>query len=237
MKFCEFCGAELDYLPFTCKYCGGDYCPKHRLPENHECSFERAQGNQVTLNKKGRLFYKKKQLNGRSIRSTIPSSSRKKIFNLQVISIVLTVVALFCPIGTKFMFMGYGILSYNVWIYGIGSLDSWISGYFINMGIFNLNLPLPIFGIVMILILIIVIISNIMIAYNLRISNIHGRLFRYISLISALIYIISPILFILLFCLTMGFFFETYFIGAEIFISIAAEIPLLINFKNLRNFE
>lgn len=27
-------------MPFTCKYCGGTYCKKHRLPENHECTFE-----------------------------------------------------------------------------------------------------------------------------------------------------------------------------------------------------
>jgi hypothetical protein len=27
-------------LPFNCKYCGGTFCKKHRLPENHECTFE-----------------------------------------------------------------------------------------------------------------------------------------------------------------------------------------------------
>lgn len=40
MPFCEFCGEEIGYLPFKCKYCGGTYCKKHRLPENHDCSFE-----------------------------------------------------------------------------------------------------------------------------------------------------------------------------------------------------
>ena len=30
----------MSYLPFTCKYCGGTFCKKHRLPENHECTFE-----------------------------------------------------------------------------------------------------------------------------------------------------------------------------------------------------
>lgn len=24
-------------FPFTCTYCGSDYCDEHRLPENHEC--------------------------------------------------------------------------------------------------------------------------------------------------------------------------------------------------------
>ncbi len=40
MTYCEFCGEEIGYLPFKCKYCGGTYCKSHRLPENHECSFE-----------------------------------------------------------------------------------------------------------------------------------------------------------------------------------------------------
>ncbi|TFG27164.1 MAG: hypothetical protein EU532_08040 [Promethearchaeota archaeon] len=40
MPFCEFCGEEIGYLPFKCKYCGGTFCKKHRLPENHDCSFE-----------------------------------------------------------------------------------------------------------------------------------------------------------------------------------------------------
>ena len=40
MAHCEFCGTKIASLPFKCKYCGGTYCNKHRLPENHECSFE-----------------------------------------------------------------------------------------------------------------------------------------------------------------------------------------------------
>jgi len=40
LTYCEFCGDQIGYLPFNCKYCGGTYCKKHRLPENHECTFE-----------------------------------------------------------------------------------------------------------------------------------------------------------------------------------------------------
>lgn len=40
MAYCEFCGVQISYLPFTCKYCGGTFCKKHRLPENHQCTFE-----------------------------------------------------------------------------------------------------------------------------------------------------------------------------------------------------
>ncbi|TFG16427.1 MAG: rhomboid family intramembrane serine protease, partial [Promethearchaeota archaeon] len=28
------------YLPFRCRYCGKSYCKKHRIPENHACTFE-----------------------------------------------------------------------------------------------------------------------------------------------------------------------------------------------------
>jgi membrane associated rhomboid family serine protease len=40
MVKCDFCEDEIDYLPFTCRYCGKSYCKKHRIPENHQCSFE-----------------------------------------------------------------------------------------------------------------------------------------------------------------------------------------------------
>src|SRR5450759_2880503 len=33
---CDLCGKE-DELPFTCNYCGGTFCPEHRLPEAHAC--------------------------------------------------------------------------------------------------------------------------------------------------------------------------------------------------------
>ncbi len=36
MAKCDYCGEEVS-LPYTCGYCGGSFCPRHRLPENHEC--------------------------------------------------------------------------------------------------------------------------------------------------------------------------------------------------------
>jgi uncharacterized protein YkwD len=36
MPECGECGREVT-LPFTCAYCGGNYCVEHRLPENHNC--------------------------------------------------------------------------------------------------------------------------------------------------------------------------------------------------------
>jgi len=39
MVDCDFqdCDELIAYLPFKCKYCGGTFCKKHRLPENHDC--------------------------------------------------------------------------------------------------------------------------------------------------------------------------------------------------------
>ena len=34
------CTESIQYLPFTCKYCGRTFCKNHRLPENHNCSFD-----------------------------------------------------------------------------------------------------------------------------------------------------------------------------------------------------
>ncbi len=50
MTFCEHCGEQIAYLPFNCKYCGGVYCKKHRLPENHQCTFELKHGPIIPLN-------------------------------------------------------------------------------------------------------------------------------------------------------------------------------------------
>jgi Zn-dependent protease len=33
---CQACNQET-FLPFTCPYCGGQFCSVHRLPENHAC--------------------------------------------------------------------------------------------------------------------------------------------------------------------------------------------------------
>lgn len=37
MPTCEACGADGSWSGRTCSYCGGRYCPDHRLPEKHDC--------------------------------------------------------------------------------------------------------------------------------------------------------------------------------------------------------
>jgi len=52
MKKCEKCGKEV-LFPFTCTYCGKDYCDEHRLPENHQCP---------TFPEDSKFWYRKKRL-------------------------------------------------------------------------------------------------------------------------------------------------------------------------------
>ncbi len=42
MVQCDFpeCTERIEYLPFQCRYCNQTFCKKHRLPENHGCTFE-----------------------------------------------------------------------------------------------------------------------------------------------------------------------------------------------------
>ncbi|MBD3211144.1 MAG: hypothetical protein GF311_00945 [Candidatus Lokiarchaeota archaeon] len=36
---CEYCGKQIDHIPFQCEYCGRYYCDDHRLHENHYCTY------------------------------------------------------------------------------------------------------------------------------------------------------------------------------------------------------
>lgn len=39
MVLCDYCGEEIQPLStFTCSYCKKIFCPKHRLPFNHNCT-------------------------------------------------------------------------------------------------------------------------------------------------------------------------------------------------------
>lgn len=37
MVKCSFCGKSVEGLPHKCKFCGKIHCPKHLLPESHNC--------------------------------------------------------------------------------------------------------------------------------------------------------------------------------------------------------
>lgn len=39
-KFCFFCKEIIKELPYRCKYCGLEFCSKHRIPESHSCIYD-----------------------------------------------------------------------------------------------------------------------------------------------------------------------------------------------------
>ena len=44
---CDYCGID-ESLPFVCNYCGGAFCPDHRLPEAHQCKGDLTQKRTIT---------------------------------------------------------------------------------------------------------------------------------------------------------------------------------------------
>lgn len=70
MAECSKCGKQA--MTFSCKYCGKNFCSKHRLPENHECD---SMEEQIEKNKKqnsGKWFNEEK------VKNPAPSQVTKK---------------------------------------------------------------------------------------------------------------------------------------------------------------
>ena len=40
MTKCFFCNSIINKIPYRCKNCGLTFCSKHRMPENHSCSYD-----------------------------------------------------------------------------------------------------------------------------------------------------------------------------------------------------
>ncbi|MGE5188363.1 MAG: site-2 protease family protein [Betaproteobacteria bacterium] len=56
---CQACSTET-VLPFTCPYCGGQFCATHRLPENHACpkmNYAKAQRQDQVMSNQGYANY------------------------------------------------------------------------------------------------------------------------------------------------------------------------------------
>jgi hypothetical protein len=45
---CQACGKDA-YMGFTCKRCGGYFCTKDRLPENHNCAFRNMKTDEIQV--------------------------------------------------------------------------------------------------------------------------------------------------------------------------------------------
>jgi len=207
MTFCEQCGDEIGYLPFKCKYCGGVFCKKHRLPENHGCSFELKHSPTVstlmprdTVSVKTRPISQEYSYNGprelkkylrrqdkqrqRTIKSYDPSRSRKTRYKgtkwLVFLVMIASIVAL--------IFEFYGLPEY-VYL----SLNGLFFNSFLTFYTFLTALFVAESSIIWIFFLFIMLIFLYMIARNIEL--VHGtkyliKLYFICTLFSALFYIL-----------------------------------------------
>ena len=170
MSFCEFCGNEIGYLPFKCKYCGGTFCKKHRLPENHECSFELKHTPVVPLVQRESSFnssqvrrdqrvkqprrlrrYIKRQNEPISLRSrrspkwntTFPAT--KSILILIIVTSIIASIFINVGLGSYIFFSLYGLYN-NFAFYTI-----FISLFVTNLNIFSFAFFIEIFFMIIML--------------------------------------------------------------------------------------
>ncbi|TFF86379.1 MAG: hypothetical protein EU517_00475 [Promethearchaeota archaeon] len=93
LPYCEYCGKETGILPFVCNYCGGTFCAKHRLPENHECSLDLEYRNKVFKERKRKTELRRKvrYIGVRGRRSIVGT------YLLYIIVIIPSILAFFYP--------------------------------------------------------------------------------------------------------------------------------------------
>ena len=98
MTKCTTCNKE-ELLPFTCKYCGRQFCSEHRLPENHNCP-------RIGAN----VYDMKKIMNKGSVPIYAQPSrfrtSRTEIVHLAIAVLVFFIIEapIFIPFGSMILF-------------------------------------------------------------------------------------------------------------------------------------
>jgi len=87
---CEICGEEISgAAAFTCNYCGGVFCPKHRLPFNHACK------NIAEWKKSGVPGKKKVRLTKKaSVSADVPVYLKKEVL-IGVVLVITLLILLF----------------------------------------------------------------------------------------------------------------------------------------------
>ncbi|UYP46937.1 hypothetical protein NEF87_003222 [Candidatus Lokiarchaeum ossiferum] len=94
-KKCQFCGKDLEIIPFKCNYCKLEYCTEHRLPEKHEC-FGNFKRNVVSLSEKRHNSPRKEQK--RLYQNEFGISNQYTTFNRRELIIPLIIAFLINPL-------------------------------------------------------------------------------------------------------------------------------------------
>jgi uncharacterized protein YkwD len=129
---CEKCGNEV-FLPFTCSYCGKNYCDEHRLPESHECHM---------LPEDSKFWYRHKKLvnaNMLQFGAHVQAREKPKPRSRSIKKVVGAVLASLILVGV-FAGIYVGINLFFTSTVDIGQTENYIFQY-INQERSNRNLP------------------------------------------------------------------------------------------------
>jgi len=99
---CDYCGRE-EPLPFVCNYCGGAFCPDHRLPEAHQCKGDLSQKRTIIAPPQTTFTWQTP-----TTTSPIPTTRQNRVFSrIEVRDIIVAWVAL--GVAFSFVLEGGGI--------------------------------------------------------------------------------------------------------------------------------
>jgi Zn-dependent protease len=95
---CDYCGKD-EPLPFVCNYCGGAFCPDHRLPEAHQCKGDLTQKRTITAPPQTTFSWQTPETT-----TPFPTTRQGKVFSvIEVRDIVIAWIALGFAFGISYV--------------------------------------------------------------------------------------------------------------------------------------
>lgn len=122
MPFCEYCGNETGLLPFKCSYCDKIFCGSHRLPENHECSFEKKYQSKELIKKESVEIAREKERDIGNILARLKSMT----LVLFLVIISFSLLGIFYP-----RYLNFDFFSINPWSLFTPNIWTLIPGIFV----------------------------------------------------------------------------------------------------------
>jgi membrane associated rhomboid family serine protease len=192
MTYCEFCGEQISFLPFKCKYCGGAFCKEHRLPEYHQCTFELKNAPSIPSTRKKSSF-KGDNLHGtsRSFKKYLKRQDKQKQKTIKLYKSYNSLrtnknLTLYLLITITIMSIASLVFPYELSLSGYSFLDFWLWTFFTSIFV---NYPYGFFGLIFLFILLIffyMLIKNIEQAFGTKFLI---QLYLICALFSGLVYL------------------------------------------------
>lgn len=154
MVDCDECGDETN-MPYNCRFCGGSYCSKHRLPENHAC--DGLSSYKKSLRDEGRMYdYPSGQDSSPGILGRLSGNFSLGAFRGNVTYLLLAIMVVTYLLQHIVIFTFGGAVHQAIFVIRPGHLEyvwTWITSIFAHrpFGLFHIfvnGLVLYFFGIV-----------------------------------------------------------------------------------------